>query len=135
VPLDVLTLALTPGQTSFAFTVPGHQIWRPRSVFARAQRVTGGTPSRAYSLNIANGDTVLAIVGADDNGAEPGFCDITWANTPAASIGVGALGVTVAPLGPLSLPAGYVITANIEFAAAGDQWVDAVCWLDYDYSA
>jgi len=72
--------------TFFGFTVPGQQIWSPRSFIAVAQRGVGGTPDRAYTLTITDGTNTVAQVGAADNGTEPGLCTVTWCATPAATV-------------------------------------------------
>lgn len=119
--------------TFFGVVVPGHQTWYPRSFFAIAQRGAGGAPDRSYLLTISDGTNVVATVGADDNGTEPGTCEITWAQTPAATVAAGATGVTVAPLAALVLPAGYQILGSILNPVAGDAWVSATAWFDYAY--
>jgi hypothetical protein len=132
--LSVQLAELAPPTLSFFFVVPGHQIWYPRSFRATASRQPGGFPNRAYTLTITDGTTVVAAVGAVDDGAEPGTCEITWCDTPAAHVAAGAVGVSVAPLGPFMLKPGYVITGAIVGAAAGDTWVDAAAWFDFVYS-
>lgn len=134
-PLQVATAAITPGITSVTFLVPGHEVWMPRSLFGIADRGAGGTPNRSYTLVITDGQTVVAQVGALDAGADPGTCDVTFANAPAAAVAAGVVGITLAPLPPLRLPAGYELVLNITNAVAGDEWVTAVCWYDYVYSA
>lgn len=134
-PLQIAQAIIAPGDQFVAFLVPGHEIWTPRTIRATADRAAGGAPNRSYMLTIGDGQSIVAQVGAADAGSEPGTCDITWANMPAASSASGSLGVTVAPLGPFRLPAGYRLIATIDSPAAGDQWIDAVCWYDYVYSA
>lgn len=134
-PLQIAQAILPPGALTVTFLVPGHEIWTPRTVRALADRGAGGAPNRSYMLTIGDGQNIVAQVGAADAGTDPGSCDVTWANMPAASSASGALGVTVAPLGPFRLPAGYLLTATIDSPAAGDQWTNAICWYDYAYSA
>jgi hypothetical protein len=132
--LQVVAAQVVGPTLGFVFVVPGHQIWRPRAFRAVAARGVGGAPARAYTLTITNGTDIVAVVGAQDAGAEPGTCSVTWAPTPAAVSASGAVGVSVAPLGLLVLPAGYVVTGAIVGAAPADSWVSAVCWVDYDYA-
>lgn len=132
--LEVVPATIDVGGLSFTLVVPGHQIWRPRSFRALALRGAGGAPSRAYTLTITDSVNVVAAIGAQDAGDEPGTCDVTWANTPAAASHSGADGVSVAPLGAFVLPAGYIVTGAIVGAVAGDSWADALCWVDYDYA-
>lgn len=127
---DVLAPTLT-----FRFVVPGHQRWSLRSIFAVASRAVGGTPDRAYLLTVTNGSVIVAQVGAADAGTEPGTCDVTFANTPAAAVSAGPLGVTVAPFAPPPLEPGYVIEGTILNPAAADSWVSAVAWFDFAYTA
>lgn len=133
--LQVVTALLNPGDTGATFTVPGHEIWTPRAVYAVADRGVGGTPNRAYTLSIITGDQIVAQVGALDAGAEPGVCNVTFANTPAASVAAGSIGITVAPLAPIRIPAGYVISVTIDNPVAGDEWESAVCWTDFAYAS
>jgi hypothetical protein len=132
--LQVVAAQVVGPTTAFVFVVPGHQIWRPRAVRAVAQRGVGGIPNRAYTLTIGTATDIVAVVGADDAGAEPGTCSVTWANMPAAASQSGPTGVSVAPLGPLVLPAGYVIFGQIVAGTGFDTWESAVCWVDYDYA-
>lgn len=129
--LTVTAATIPAGGGQFYFTVPGHQRWTPRSVYAVASRAAGGAPDRSYLLTITNGTDVVANVGAADNGTEPGSCDVTWALCPAASVASGPVGVSVAPLAPMVLPAGYLIGGSIIAPAVGDAWVSAVCWYEY----
>lgn len=133
-----MLLAVTPaifqvGQTEIQWVVPGHQTWYPRAFRARAERDTGGAPDRSYSLTVTDGTSVVATVGADDNGTEPGFCDITWCDAPAATVANTNLGVTVAPLPGMKLPGGYIIRLVINNNVGVDQWIDAVAWYDFLY--
>lgn len=118
----------------FGFEVPGHQIWTPRSFYAVAQRDVGGAPDRSYLLTISDGTNTVVSVGADDAGDEPGTCSITWAHTPATSVASGAVGVSVAPLGPIVLPSGYQVLGSIVNGAPGDGWLSATAWYDYVYT-
>lgn len=119
---------------TFTFVVPGAQSWRLRSVRALATRAVGGTPNRAYTLQITDGTNPVAVVGAADAGTEPGTCTVTWANAPASSIASGASGISTAPLGPLGMNPGYVITGTIVSPAAGDTWTSAVAWYEFVYT-
>lgn len=120
--------------TIFGFQVPGHQIWKPRSFRATATRGAGGAPDRSYLLTITDGTNVVAAIGADDAGTEPGSIDVTWALMPAAVSSAGAFAVSVAPLAPFSLRPGYQITGTILGAVSGDAWTDVVAWYDYSYT-
>lgn len=131
--LSVQPAELATPTLAFTFTVPGDQTWYPRSFRANAQRASGG-PDRAYTLVITDGTNVVAAIGADDAGDEPGTCEVTWCDTPAASVHAGAVGVTVAPLPPLVLKPGYIITGTIVASAAGDTWVNAIAWFDFTYT-
>lgn len=130
-PLTTAIAAIVPGDPSVNFLVPGHEVWSPRSIFAIADRGAGGAPNRSYTLVVTDGTNIVAQVGADDAGAEPGTCDITFANAPAASVSAGTVGISLAPLAPFRLPAGYTLTVNINNAVAGDTWVFAACWYDF----
>lgn len=132
--LQVAVAKIVAPTLTFALVVPGDQYWVLRSVRAVATRAAGGAPNRAYTLQITNAAIVVAAIGADDAGAEPGTCGVTWANTPGGTIASGATGVSVAPLGPFALPPGYTLTGTIISPAAGDTWTSAVCWYDYAYT-
>jgi hypothetical protein len=134
-PPTTQTADIVGPQLDFQFVVPGHQRWTLRSVFAVASRAVGGVPDRAYLLTITNGGLIVAQVGAADAGTEPGACSVTFANTPAASVSAGPLGVTVAPFAPPPLDPGYVIDGKILAPAAGDTWISAVAWFDFAYTA
>lgn len=131
--LQVLPADLQQPTTFFTFIVPGHQIWTPRSFRATASRDVGGAPLRVYNLTITDGTSTVAMVGAQDDGDEPGTCVVTWANAPGAAVASGNQGISVAPLAPFQLNAGYVITGEIIAPAANDTWLDAVAWFDYTY--
>jgi len=118
---------------AFTFVVPGNQQWKLRSVLGVAEREPGGIPNRSYALTVTDGTNIVAASGAADAGTEPGSCTVTWCDSDASSVGAGSVGVSVAPLPPLILDAGYVITATITSPASGDQWVSAVAWYDFTY--
>lgn len=120
--------------TIFGVEVPGQQVWYPRSFHAIAERGVGGSPNRSYLLTITDGTNTVAAIGADDAGDEPGTCEITWAMTPAANVAAGDTGVSIAPLGSFTLPAGYQIVGTILNAAPGDGWLSATAWFDFSYS-
>ena len=126
---DPLALGLT-----FVFVVPGDQQWMPRSFRASSLRAAGGAPQRAYTLTITDGTNIVAAVAAADAGSEPGTCEVTWTNTPASVVASGSQGVSVAPIANFVLKSGYVITGEIINPAAGDVWLDAVCWTDFVYT-
>lgn len=132
--LSVQPAEITVASTRFVFVVPGHQRWSLRSVFAEASRDVGGAPNRTYTLTITDGTTTVAQVGAADAGNEPGTCQITWANTPAASVFSGTQGITVAPLPPVTLNPGYDIIGEITNGAPADAWITAVAWFDFAYA-
>lgn len=134
-PLTTAFASVTPGAPDVTFLVPGHELWMPRSIFAIADRAAGGAPDRSYTLQISDGANVVAQVGAVDAGDEPGTCDVTFANAPAAAVNAGTVGITLAPLAPLRLPAGYTLTVTIVNPAVGDTWVTAVCWYDFVLSS
>ncbi len=133
--LGITAADLSGPPNFFLFTVPGDQIWTPRSFYAVADRDAGGVPLRQYTLTITDGTTPVAAVGAKDAGTDPGICDVTWTNTPAASVASGATGVSVAPLGPFALRGGYQIIGEIINAVGTDHWASAVCWYDFIYLA
>lgn len=133
--LEVVTAPNLFTPTSFTFVVPGRQRWTLRSVRADVARAVGGAPARAYLLTVTDGTSLVAQQGADDAGTEPGTTSITWCNCPAATVTAGPDGVVVAPVPNLVLDAGYQIVGTILNPAAGDQWNDAVVWLDYVYAA
>lgn len=131
--LAVLPAVIVPPATTFTFVVPGHEIWVPRSFRAMCTRDVGGAPLRVYNLTISDGTNTVAMVGAQDDGTEPGTCVVTWANAPGAAVASGNQGISVAPLAPFQLNAGYTITGEIIAPAANDTWTDAVAWYDYTY--
>lgn len=118
--------------TVFTFVVPGNEVWKLRAVRADCDRAAGGAPDRAYSLQITDGTSPVLEVGAADAGTEPGTCSVTWTDADPSSTTAGADGVSVAPIAPLVLTRGYVITVTILSPAVGDTWVDAVAWYDYE---
>jgi hypothetical protein len=120
---------LTP--FTFTYVVPGHQNWTLRSVRAQAVRVPGGIPNRGYLLTITNGTDIVAQAGAVDAGTEPGTCDVTWCGAAGSATTLGAIGIVVAALPNLVVPAGYDITGTIVNPAVGDGWVGPTVWLDY----
>lgn len=132
--LTVAKATLTGTVVTFSFTVPGAQQWALRSVSAVASRAAGGTPNRAYTLGVTDGTNPVAVVGADDNGTEPGTCTVTWANAPAGTIAAGTVGISVAPIANMILNPGYVITGTIISPASGDTWTSAVVWYDFEYT-
>lgn len=132
--LSVLPAEIDQPALTFTFTVPGHQIWTPRSFRATCSKDVGGSPLRVYNLFITDGTSTVAMVGAQDAGDEPGTCTVTWANAPGAASSSGNEGVSVAPLAPFQLNAGYVITGEILAPAPNDTWLDAVAWYDFIYT-
>lgn len=129
--LQVTPAIITPPATSFTIVVPGDQRWVLRSVYAKVTRAAGGVPNRSYTLIVSDGLTTVAAVGADDNGTEPGTCELTWSNLPGATVASGGAGVSVAPLPPFVLNPGYQLFGSIVGAAAGDTFTVARCWHDY----
>lgn len=132
--LSVQPVELTIPTLTFRVVVPGHQRWWLRSITANAQRAAGGTPGRGYTLSVTDGTTIVAEVGAQDNGTDPGGCFVTWANCPAASVAAGSIGVTVAPLPVVALNPGYQLVGEIVNPAAGDTWADVTAWYDFAYT-
>lgn len=133
--LRVATPPDTIAGVVFTFMVPGREEWVLRSVIAHADRQVGGVPNRAYLLEITDGTTDLAAVGAPDLGTEPGTCSITWGPLSPAATASGPGGVVVAPLPGFRLLPGYLIVGTIQNPAGGDQWASAAVWLDFDYTA
>lgn len=129
--LKVVTVPTSFSATTFVFQVPGNERWTLRSVRADVNRAVGGAPNRAYSLSVTDGTSTVAQAGADDAGAEPGVTSITWCDCPAGTVAAGSDGVVVAPLPNLTVAPGYQIVGTIIGAVAGDQWADALVWLDY----
>lgn len=134
-----MLLSVQPAQLSiptaqFVFVVPGQQAWTPRSVIGTVSRDVGGAPARAYTLEITDGTTLVAAVGADDAGTEPGVCTVTWCDVPAATSSAGSVGTVVAPLPRLLLNPGYVITGTIVNGAPADTWLTAAVWFDFSYT-
>lgn len=115
----------------FAFVVPAGEIWSLRSINALAKRGAGGTPGRAYRVDITDGTTVVGAFGAADAGTDPGTCEITWSQCPAGVGATGANGVVSAPMLVTRLPTGYNIIGVITGAVAGDAWDHATCWVDF----
>lgn len=122
---DVLTA------TTFSFVVPAGEIWSLRAINAKATRGAGGTPGRAYRLDITNGTSIVSAFGAQDAGTDPGTCEITWCGAPAGADATGNQGIVSAPMRADRCPTGYVITGTITGAVAGDAWEHAAVWLDY----
>lgn len=131
--LAVTPLAFPVPSVTFTFEVPGDQTWAPRSFRAIAQRAVGGT-SRGYLLTITDSTTTVVAIGADDAGDEPGTCDVTWCDVPAAKVHAADVGIVVAPLPRLELKPGYVVTGEIINPAAGDTWGEAIAWYDFAYT-
>lgn len=129
--LTVKAASVVGTVTTWSLTVPGNQLWYPRSFVAVASTTVGGSPNRAYTLGITDGSNLVAKVGAADAGTEPATVTVTWANVPSAASTSGNIGTTVAPLPALILKPGYVITGTIINSHAGDTWASALCWYDY----
>lgn len=129
--VKVVTQPDTLAATTFTYVVPAGEQWSLRSVNAFAARGAGGTPARAYRLDITDGTTIVSSFGAQDAGAEPGACEITWAQCPAGADATGNQGIVTAPMRADKLPTGYQIVGTITGAVAGDQWDSAAIWLDY----
>lgn len=129
--LDTTAAVIAPAAITFQFVVPGDKVWTIRSVIAFATRAAGGTPDRAYLLEVATSTGTVSAVGAPDAGTDPGTCTITWANCPAAAVDSGNLGVVIAPFNPPILQPGYTITGTILNPAAGDTWAAATVWYDF----
>lgn len=129
--LLVVTAAELVAADVFQFVVPGDRIWHVRSVLAVAATDVGGQPDRGYTLGITDGTSLVAQVGAEDNGTEPATVTITWCDAPAGTVEAGALATSVAPLPRLTLKPGYVITGTILNPTGTDAWVSAVAWYEY----
>lgn len=129
--LKVVTAPDLLSATSFTFVVVAGEIWSLRSVVANAARGVGGVPNRAYRLDITDGTSVVSAFGAQDAGAEPGACEITWADCPSGVGATGNQGIVSAPMRADRCPTGYQIIGTIVGAVAGDQWLDALVWLDF----
>lgn len=117
--------------TTFTFVVPAGEIWSLRAVNAVANRGAGGTPGRAYRLDVLNGQTVVSAFGAQDAGTDPGTCEITWCQAPAGADATGNAGIVSAPMLADRVPTGYTIVGTITGAVAGDAWDHASVWLDF----
>lgn len=117
--------------TVFTFVVPAGEVWSLRSVNALCARGAGGTPGRAYRLDITNGTNVVSAFGAQDAGTDPGSCEITWAQCPAGADATANDGIVSAPMRADRLPTGYQIVGTITGAVAGDGWSTLAVWLDY----
>lgn len=133
--LDVVAAELTAPATTFSFVVPGDRVWSLRSIVAVVNTDAGGQPDRGYTLAITDGTTLVARVGADDNGTEPAELTITWADAPAGTVQAGAVATSIAPLPRLTLKPGYVITGTIVNPVGTDTWISAVAWYEYTPSA
>lgn len=121
--------------TTFMFVVPAGETWTLRAVNAKATRGAGGTPGRAYRLDITDGTTVVSAFGAQDAGTDPGTCEITWCGAPAGADATGNAGIVSAPMRVDRCPTGYKIVGTITGAVAGDQWASAAVWLDFTLTA
>jgi hypothetical protein len=117
--------------TTFTFVVPAGEVWSLRAVNATCARGAGGTPGRAYRLDITNGTTTVSAFGAQDAGTDPGACEITWADCPAGADATGNAGIVTAPMKADKLPTGYQIVGTITGAVAGDAWDSASVWFDF----
>jgi hypothetical protein len=129
--VKVVTQPDSLSATVFTFVVPAGEQWSLRSVNAFAARGAGGTPGRAYRLDITNGTNVVSAFGAQDAGTDPGGCEITWADCPAGADATGNAGIVSAPMKAVKLPTGYQIVGTITGAVSGDQWASATIWLDF----
>jgi hypothetical protein len=117
--------------TVFTFVVPAGEIWSLRAVNATAARGAGGTPGRAYRLDITDGTSTVSAFGAQDAGTNPGTCQITWCGAPAGADATASAGIVSAPMKADRCPTGYTIVGTITGAVAGDQWTVTSVWLDY----
>lgn len=134
-PLTTLAAPIDGPTILFQFIVPGDKLWKIRSVLAVATRDVGGTPDRTFLLTVSTSTGPVLAVAADDAGAEPGICTVTWTNAPGSHSDAGPLGVSLAPFNPPTLYPGYVITGSIENGAAGDTWESATVWYDFTPSS
>lgn len=130
-PLKVVTAPDLLTATGFEFVVPAGEIWSLRAVNALAVIANGGSPGRAYRLDITDGTNVVSAFGAQDAGAEPGTCEITWCGAPAGADATGNAGIVSAPMKADRCPTGYRIIGTITGAVAGDGWDSISVWTDY----
>ena len=133
-PVGVSVAAAVAANTPFTFRVPGHQNWRLHSIRAVLSRGVGGTPNRFVQLTISDGTNTFITIPGQDAGTEPGTLTISWANTSDTTSSSGSVGVSVAPMGQLFVPAGYTITGTVINGVAADAWTQAVAWYDYTYN-
>lgn len=117
--------------TTFTFVVPAGEQWSLRAVNAQCDRGAGGTPGRAYRLDITDGTSTVSAFGAQDAGTDPGTCEITWCGAPAGADATGSDGIVSAPMKADRCPTGYTIVGMITGAVAGDAWTAVTVWLDY----
>lgn len=132
--LKVARAAAVAANAPFTITVPGQEIWTVIAVRAVLSRAVGGLPNRALQLTISDGTNVVITSPAADAGTEPGTLTVTWANASASAVSSGATGVSLGPLGPTRLTAGYVIAGTVVNGVATDQWTSAIAWVDYQPS-
>lgn len=130
-PVKVVTQPDRLDALTFAFVVPAGETWSLRAVNARCARGAGGTPGRAYRLDLTNGTSVVSAFGAQDAGTDPGTCEITWCEAPAGADATGADGIVSAPMRAALLPTGYTIAGTITGDVAGDAWLLATVWCDF----
>lgn len=117
--------------TTFTFVVPAGEQWSLRAVNAQCARGAGGTPGRAYRLDITDGTSTVSAFGAQDAGSEPGTCEITWCEAPAGADATGNAGIVSAPMKADRCPTGYTIVGTITGAVGGDAWTRVAVWLDF----
>ncbi len=129
--VKVVTQPDTITPTVFTFVVPAGEQWSLRAVNALCARGAGGTPGRAYRLDITNGTSTVSAFGAQDAGTDPGTCEITWCGAPAGADATGSDGIVSAPMKADQLPTGYQIVGTITGAVAGDQWDTIAIWTDF----
>lgn len=114
----------------FRFTVPGAYRWSILAIRATCVRANGGTGTRAFVLTITDGTTTVLDAPLLDTAPDPGDMTVTWSNSAVVSSASADSPFVMVPIPPMVLLPGYVLTGNIVDAVAGDQWTEAVCWVD-----
>lgn len=128
--LRITTAPAVAADTPFQLVVPGQQVWRLKSVCAVLSRAVGGVPTRRLQLSVTDGTTTVLVSPANDAGTEPGTLTVTWANAAPSAVASGTTGISLGPLSPMVLFAGYTIVGTVVGGVAADQWTSAVAWWD-----
>lgn len=129
-PQTVVIAPAVAALAPFRFTVPGQYRWTILSVRAVCARQNGGTGTRSFVLSVSDGTTTVLTAPLLDSAPDPGDMTVTWSNSSVVSSASAASPFVMIPLPSMTLLSGYVITGAIVDPVAGDQWTQAVAWVD-----